>query len=65
MMKERSFWDYLAMGVAAGAAIGLVVMAKRRPDSMERAKMMIGRTARRAMTGAQGMVGQITGRFSD
>jgi hypothetical protein len=53
------------MGVAAGAAIGLVVMAKRRPDSVERAKMMVGRTARRAMTGAQGVVGHMTGRFSD
>ncbi|HHW26446.1 MAG TPA: hypothetical protein GXX23_03780 [Firmicutes bacterium] len=64
-MKERSFWDYLAMGVAAGAAIGLVVMARRRPDSVERAKMMVERTARRAMSGAQSIADQIAGRFSD
>jgi uncharacterized membrane-anchored protein YhcB (DUF1043 family) len=64
-MKERSFWDYLAMGLVVGAAVGLVSMAKQRLDSMERAKMMVGRTARRAMTGAQGMVDQIAGRLSD
>ena len=63
---NRNFWHGMAMGVAAGMMVGLVVLARRNSATpMERTKMMMGRTARRAMKKAHGAMNQMAGRFSD
>lgn len=62
----RNFWHGMAMGVAAGAMVGFMVMSRRHEATpMERTKMMMGRTARRAMKRAHGAMNQMAGRFSD
>ncbi len=64
MDRERTFWDYLAMGTIAGVAIGLIAMVKRRPDPMDQSKAFMERAARRVVDGAHEAVEHITGRFS-
>lgn len=62
----RNFWQGMAMGAAAGMMVGFMVMARRHQASpMEQTKMMMGRTARRAMKKAHGAMNQMAGRFSD
>jgi hypothetical protein len=63
---NRSFWNGMAMGAAAGMMLGLMAMSWRREETpMERTKMVMGRTARRAMKKAHGALNQMAGRFSE
>ncbi|MGI6662484.1 MAG: hypothetical protein ACOX4B_03270 [Bacillota bacterium] len=66
-MKNRSFWDGLAMGTAAGLMLGMVMLMSRRrePTPMERTRMVVGRTARQAVRRARGVIGDMAGKFSD
>ncbi|HHY11472.1 MAG TPA: hypothetical protein GX529_02465 [Firmicutes bacterium] len=63
-MKNRTFWDGLAMGAIAGVILGLVMMAREPLTPMEEARMAMGRSARRAWRRAQGSIGRMAGRFS-
>jgi len=65
-MKNRSFWDGLVMGAAGGMFLGLLVLARRKEMThMEKTRLVLGRTARRALRRAQGTLGRVAGRFSD
>ncbi|HHY17352.1 MAG TPA: hypothetical protein GX524_04690 [Firmicutes bacterium] len=63
-MKNRTFWDGLAVGAIAGMVLGLAVLSRERMTPMEQTKMAMGRSARRAWRRAQGSVGRMVGRFS-
>lgn len=65
IIGTRKFWDGVAMGAAAGALISLLVLKRRRPGPMEQTKMVMSRTAKRAMDKAQGTIGQLAGKISD
>jgi hypothetical protein len=67
VMKDRTFWDGVAVGAAAGMIFGLAMLMGRRREvtPMERTKMVVGRTARQAMRRAHGAWNQMAGRFSD
>jgi hypothetical protein len=65
MIGNRKFWDGVAMGAAAGALISLVLLRRRRPGPMEQTKMVVSRTAKRAMGKAQNTLGQLAGKLSD
>jgi hypothetical protein len=67
MMKNRSFWDGMAVGAAAGLMFGMAMVMRRRREStpMERTRMVVGRTARQAMRRARGAWSDMAGRFSD
>lgn len=63
---NRNFWNGMAMGAAAGVMIGFMVMSMRRPMTpMERTKMAMGRTAKRAMKKARYAMNGMADRFSD
>lgn len=64
-MRKPSFWDGLMMGAAFGVAMGSIFMSRRRTGPIERTKMMVARTARRAMRKAHGTLSQMAGKFSD
>lgn len=64
-MKNRTFWDGLAMGAIAGIVLSLVMFSRERMTPMEQSRMKMERTARRAWRRAQGSVGRMVGRFSD
>ncbi|HHY44461.1 MAG TPA: hypothetical protein GX512_01950 [Firmicutes bacterium] len=65
-MKNRSFWDGLAMGTAAGLMLSMVMLMTRRREMspMERTRMVVGRTARQAARRARGVLSDMAGRFS-
>ncbi|MGI6162537.1 MAG: hypothetical protein ACOYEQ_01220 [Bacillota bacterium] len=63
-MRNRTFWDGLAMGAIAGMVLGLAMLSRERMTPMEETRMAMGRTARRAWRRAQGSVGRMVGRFS-
>lgn len=66
MMKNRTFWDGMAVGAAAGMiGMAMVMMRRREATPMERTKMVVGRTARQAMKRARGAWNNMAGRFSD
>lgn len=65
-MMRRTFWDGLAMGAAAGMLFGVYLLSRRRSlTPMERTRMVIGRTAKRAVRHAQGTLNRVAQRFSD
>jgi hypothetical protein len=63
-MKQRNFWDGLALGAIAGIILGSMMMAREPMAPSERARMAVERRARRAWRRAQGSIGRIAGRFS-
>lgn len=63
-MRNRTFWDGLAMGAIAGIALGMVMLSRERMTPMDQTRMVLGRTARRVWGRAQGSVGRMVGRFS-
>jgi adenine/guanine phosphoribosyltransferase-like PRPP-binding protein len=65
--KNRSFWDGMAVGAAAGLMLGMAMVVRRRhePTPMERTKMVVGRTTRQAIRRARGAWSNMAGRFSD
>lgn len=67
MMKNRTFWDGMAVGAAAGMMLGMAMLMRRRREAtpMERTKVAMGRTARQAMRRAHGAWSHMAGRFSD
>ncbi|HHW18900.1 MAG TPA: hypothetical protein GXX30_08355 [Firmicutes bacterium] len=65
-MKNKTFWDGLAMGGALGILVGALMLSRRmKMTPMTRTKMIVGRTARHALRRAQGTLGRMVGRFSD
>ncbi|MGI6620687.1 MAG: hypothetical protein ACOX35_04450 [Bacillota bacterium] len=63
-MKQRTFWDGLALGAIAGVVLGFMMMTKEPMTPSERAKLAMERRARRAWRRAQGSIGRIAGRFT-
>lgn len=65
-MKNRTFWDGMAVGAAAGMFLGMAMLMRRRREAtpMERTKIVVGRTARQAMRRAQGAWSSMAGKFS-
>ncbi|HHX10638.1 MAG TPA: hypothetical protein GX729_04655 [Firmicutes bacterium] len=63
-MKQRTFWDGVALGAIAGVVLGFMVMTKEPMTPSERTRMAMERRARRAWRRAQGSIGHIAGRFS-
>lgn len=63
-LKERTFWDGLAMGAAAGVLLGLALFGSRRDMPMMHKRRMMEKTARAAWRRAQGTFSQMAGRFS-
>lgn len=66
MLRNRTFWDGLAMGAAAGMLFGVFLLSRRRsPTAMDKTRMVIGRTAKHAVRRAQGTLNRVAERFSD
>lgn len=63
-MKQRTFWDGLALGAIGGVILGFMMMTKEPMTPSERAKLAMERRARRAWRRAQGSIGRIAGRFT-
>ncbi|MGI6642503.1 MAG: hypothetical protein ACOX3V_00570 [Bacillota bacterium] len=65
-MRNRGFWDGMALGAGVGVAFGLVTMLlRRRRTPMERTRMIMGKGAKRILRSAQGTLGRVANRFSD
>jgi len=61
MMVSRNFWSGMVFGAAAGMALVALMREKRPQTPMERTKVVMGRTARRA----HGALRAVAGRFAD
>ncbi len=65
-MKNRTFWDGMALGAGVGVMFGLAAMMfRRRQTPMERTRMIMGKSAQRMLRTAQGTLGRVANRFSD
>lgn len=63
MIRNRRFWDGMALGAGVGVALGCAFMFRRRKTPMERTRMMLGKSAKRLLGSAQGTINKVADRF--